>query len=185
MSRRSFLREFFKANRMVGSVLPSSRFLSKRMLQPISFQKAKVIIELGPGTGVFTKALLQQMPSESQLVVIELNDAFFSDLQKKFKAPNVHLIHGSAAEISKVLKQLNLPKADIILSSLPLSNFPSDLRTNILEEVKQNLQADGKLIQFQYSRGLKKLYGAHFKQVSIDYTLLNFPPAFIYTCTNS
>jgi phosphatidylethanolamine/phosphatidyl-N-methylethanolamine N-methyltransferase len=185
MSKRSFLREFFKANRMVGSVLPSSRFLSKKMLLPIAFEKAKVLIELGPGTGVFTKELLRQMPPNCHLVVIELNDAFFHDLQKKFQAPNVHLIHGSAADISAVLQRLQLPKADYILSSLPLSNFPVALRSAILEEVKQNMQPEGKLIQFQYSRGLKKLYGAHFDQVSIDYTVLNFPPAFIYTCTNS
>ena len=159
MSKRSFLREFFKANRMVGSVLPSSRFLSNKMLLPIAFEKAKVLIEL--------------------------NDAFFHDLQKKFQAPNMHLIHGSAADISAVLQRLQLPKADYILSSLPLSNFPVALRSAILEEVKQNMQPEGKLIQFQYSRGLKKLYGAHFDQVSIDYTVLNFPPAFIYTCTNS
>jgi phosphatidylethanolamine/phosphatidyl-N-methylethanolamine N-methyltransferase len=185
MSKRSFLKEFFKANRMVGSVLPSSRFLSKKMLQPIDFKKAKVLIELGPGTGVFTKELLRQMPTNCQLVVIELNDAFFSDLQKKFQAPNVHLIHGSAAEITAILQRLQLPKADFILSSLPLSNFPAALRSSILEEVKQNMQPEGKLIQFQYSRGLKKLYGAHFEKVSIDYTVLNFPPAFIYTCANS
>jgi phosphatidylethanolamine/phosphatidyl-N-methylethanolamine N-methyltransferase len=185
MSKRSFLKEFFKANRMVGSVLPSSRFLSKRMLQPIVFQNAKVIVELGPGTGVFTKELLKQMHPKCHLVVIELNDAFFNDLQLKLQAPNLHLIHGSATDISTILERLYLPKADVILSSLPLSNFPADLRRTILEEVKSNLQPDGKLIQFQYSRGLKKLYGAHFKQVSIDYTVLNFPPAFIYTCTNS
>jgi phospholipid N-methyltransferase len=185
MSKRSFLKEFFKANRMVGSVLPSSRFLSKRMLHPIVFQKAKVIVELGPGTGVFTKELLKQMQPNCHLVVIELNDAFFDELQQKLHAPNLHLIHGSATDISKVLEQLHLPKADVILSSLPLSNFPADLRHTILQEVKNNLQANGKLIQFQYSRGLKKLYGAHFEKVSIDYTILNFPPAFIYTCTNS
>jgi phospholipid N-methyltransferase len=79
MSRRSFLREFFKANRMVGSVLPSSRFLSSKMLAPIDFSKSKVVVELGPGTGVFTKALLKAMPQDSQLLVIELNEAFFKN----------------------------------------------------------------------------------------------------------
>jgi phospholipid N-methyltransferase len=185
MSKRSFLREFFKANRMVGSVLPSSRFLSKKMLLPIAFEKAKVIIELGPGTGVFTKELLRQMPAQCQLIVIELNDAFYQALQEKLQAPNLHLIHGSAAEISAVLQRLQLPKADFILSSLPLSNFPVALRSAILEEIKRSMHPEGKLIQFQYSRGLKKLYGAHFEKVSIDYTVLNFPPAFIYTCANS
>lgn len=185
MSKRSFLREFFKANRMVGSMLPSSRFLTKKMLQPIHFGQANVIVELGPGTGVFTKELLSNISASCHLVVIELNDAFFEDLQKKFQHPNLHLIHGSAGDLSSILQELNLSKADFILSSLPLTNFPKALRTSILEAIKVNLAAHGKLIQFQYTRGLKKLYGAHFEKVSIDYTILNFPPAFIYTCANS
>lgn len=185
MSKRSFLREFFKANRMVGSVLPSSRYLSEKMLQPIHFEQAKVLVELGPGTGVFTKELLSKMSANCHLVVIELNDAFFEDLQKKFQHPNLHLIHGSAGDLTSILESLHLSKADYILSSLPLSNFPAGLRSKILEEVKNNMHPVGKLIQFQYTRGLKKLYGAHFEKVSIDYTILNFPPAFIYTCANS
>lgn len=185
MSKRSFLREFFKANRMVGSVIPSSRFLSKKMLQPIHFEQAKVIVELGPGTGVFTKELLSQMSADCHLVVIELNDAFFTELQQKFQHPNLHLVHGSAGDLTTILQGFHLAKADYILSSLPLSNFPAALRNSILEAINDNLVKKGKLIQFQYTRGLKKLYGAHFKQVHIDYTILNFPPAFIYTCTNS
>ena len=86
---------------MVGSVLPSSRFLSKKMLAPISFEQAKVIIELGPGTGVFTKELLGKIKPHTQLIVIELNDAFYKALQEKIKAPNLHLIHGSADQISQ------------------------------------------------------------------------------------
>ena len=170
---------------MVGSVIPSSRFLSKKMLQPIDFKRAKVIIELGPGTGVFTKELVMQKHPNCQFVVIELNDAFFEDLKNELQIPNVHLVHASAVEISNILRKLKLAKADFILSSLPLSNFPVDLRNQIFNEIKSNLKSGGKLIQFQYSRGLKKLYGSHFKKVSIDYTVLNFPPAFIYTCTNS
>ena len=185
MSKRSFLREFFKSNRMVGSMLPSSRFLSKKMLKPIQFNAAKVIIEIGPGTGVFTKELISKIAAPCQLVVIELNDAFFKDLQNKFDEPFLHLVHGSAKDITQILKDLKLPKADYILSSLPLSNFPAALRQTILEEIKQNLNANGKLIQFQYTKGLRKLYGAHFKEVQIDYTALNFPPAFVYTCSNS
>ena len=120
MSKRSFLREFFKANRMIGSVLPSSRFLSKKMLQPIHFAKAKVIVELGPGTGVFTKELLSKISPSCHLVVIELNHTFYQDLQLKFQHPHLHLVHGSAGDITAILNGLNLPKADFILSSLPL-----------------------------------------------------------------
>ncbi|MEN9699509.1 MAG: rRNA ((1402)-N(4))-methyltransferase [Bacteroidota bacterium] len=185
MSKRSFLREFFKANKMVGSILPSSRFLSKKMLRPIQFDSAAVIVEFGPGTGVFTKALLSQMGPKCQLVVIELNDAFYQRLKRQFHDPRLHLIHGSASDLGNILKQLQLGKADYILSSLPLTNFPQELRNAILTEAKTQLSMKGLYIQFQYSRGLKSLYAQHFKHVSLDYTALNVPPAYIYTCSNS
>lgn len=170
---------------MVGSVLPSSRFLSSKMLAPIDFSNAKVIVELGPGTGVFTKALLKAMPADTHLVVIELNDSFFNNLQKQLKHPHLHLVHGSAADLDQIIQDLGFEKADYILSSLPLSNFPKELRTAILNSCQKALPANGKYIQFQYSRGLKKMYGDFFKQVEIQYTALNFPPAFVYTCSNS
>lgn len=185
MSRSSFLKEFFKANRMVGSVLPSSRFLSSKMMAPIDFSQAKLIIELGPGTGVFTKALIKAMPKDCQLLVIELNDVFFGNLQKQITSPQVKLIHGSATDINQYLKEMGLDHADYIISSLPLSNFPKELRNTILTSSKNSLTPDGKFIQFQYSRGLKKMYGDYFSNVEIAYTLFNFPPAFIYTCSNS
>jgi phospholipid N-methyltransferase len=185
MSRRSFLREFFKANRMVGSVLPSSRFLSTKMLAPINFSKTKVLVELGPGTGVFTKALIKAMPKDCQLLVIELNDAFYKNLQKQISSPQVKLIHGSATDINLYLREMGHEKADYIISSLPLSNFPKELRSTILNCCKASLQPEGRFIQFQYSRGLKKMYGDYFSKVQIDYTVLNLPPAFIYTCSNS
>lgn len=170
---------------MVGSVLPSSRFLSSKMLAPIDFSQAKLIIELGPGTGVFTKALVKAIPKDCQLLVIELNDAFFNNLQKQIISPQVKLIHGSATDISLFLKEIGLEHADYIISSLPLSNFPKELRSSILTGCKNSLTPEGKFIQFQYSRGLKKMYGDYFSKVQIDYTVFNFPPAFIYTCSNS
>lgn len=170
---------------MVGSVLPSSRFLSSKMLAPIDFSQAKLIIELGPGTGVFTKALVKAIPKDCQLLVIELNDAFFNNLQKQIISPQVKLIHGSATDISLFLKEIGLKHADYIISSLPLSNFPKELRSSILTGCKNSLTPEGKFIQFQYSRGLKKMYGDYFSKVQIDYTVFNFPPAFIYTCSNS
>jgi phospholipid N-methyltransferase len=185
MSRRSFLREFFKANRMVGSVLPSSRFLSAKMLAPIDFSRAKVIVELGPGTGVFTRALIKSMPQDCILLVIELNEAFYKNLQMQLSNPQVKLIHGSATELDTYLKKLGLAHADYIVSALPLSNFPNELRSKILESCKISIQPNGRFIQFQYSRGLKKMYKDYFSNVHIDYTILNFPPAFIYTCSNS
>lgn len=181
-TKRSFLKQFFK-DKSVGAMAPSSRFLAAKMLNHVPIKDAKVIIELGPGTGVFTEKIIQKMGSETQLIVIELNDHFYENLQAKIQHPNVHLVHDSAEQIQQILSDLNLEKADLIISSLPLAMFPSELRHNILDAARDNLLPKGHFVQFQYSLQAHSMLKKFFRNVKLDFTPFNFPPAFIYTCT--
>ncbi len=169
---------------MVGSMTPSSRFLAAKMLNHIPIKDSKIIIELGPGTGVFTEKILGMLGENTQLIVIELNDIFYHELETKFKHPNLHLKHDSADQIGFYLKELGFEKADLIISSLPLANFPPDLRNRLLLTAKKYLSKDGKFIQFQYSLQSRKALKRIFHSVRLDFTAFNFPPAFIYTCSN-
>jgi phosphatidylethanolamine/phosphatidyl-N-methylethanolamine N-methyltransferase len=184
VSKSSFIKQFFKEKNMVGAMAPSSRFLAAKMLNHLPIKESKIIIELGPGTGVFTEKIIEKMGPDTQLIVVELNDTFFEALHKKIDHKNVHLKHGSATEISNYLKELGLEKADLIISSLPLAVIPTEIRQLILSEVKTHLNNQGQFVQFQYSlqsrRALKKI----FSSVKLNYTPFNFPPAFVYTCSN-
>lgn len=162
---------------------PSSRFLAAKMLNHIPIEKAKVIVELGPGTGVFTEKILQMLGEHTQLIVIELNDDFFNALSEKLNHPNLHLRHGSADKIGIYLDELGFEKADLIISSLPLANFPNELRKEVIEIVKDCLIENGKFVQFQYSLQSLKSLKRNFRTVKVNFTAFNFPPAFIYTCT--
>lgn len=168
---------------MVGSMTPSSRFLAAKMLNHISIEEAKVVVELGPGTGVFTEKILEKMGENTQLIVVELNDDFYNTLQNKFHHPNLHLKHGSADQIGIYLKELGFEKADLIISSLPLANFPSDLRKNVIETAKNCLDDKGKFVQFQYSLQSLRSLKRNFHSVKVEFTAFNFPPAFVYTCS--
>ncbi len=168
---------------MVGSMTPSSRFLAAKMLNHIPIKEAKVVVELGPGTGVFTEKILEKLGENTQLIVVELNDDFFNTLQNKFQQPNLHLKHGSADQIGKYLKELGFEKADLIISSLPLANFPSELRKNVIETAKNCLDDKGKFVQFQYSLQSLRTLKRNFHSVKVDFTAFNFPPAFVYTCS--
>ncbi len=165
-------------------MIPSSRFLAAKMLNHISIEEAKVVVELGPGTGVFTEKILEKMGENTQLIVVELNDDFYNTLQNKFQHPNLHLKHGSADQIGIYLKELGFEKADLIISSLPLANFPSELRKNVIETAKNCLDDKGKFVQFQYSVQSLRAFKRIFNTVKVNFTPLNFPPAFVYTCTN-
>ncbi len=168
---------------MVGSIIPSSRFLAAKMLNHIPINDSKVVIELGPGTGVFTERILELLGDKTQLIVIELNDDFFHALKERFNHPNLHLKHGSADQIRTYLNELGVEKADLIISSLPLANFSAALRNNIIETAKDCLTENGKFIQFQYSLQSLKTLKRNFHSVKVNFTALNFPPAFVYTCT--
>ncbi len=167
---------------MVGSIAPSSRFLTNKMLENVDFKTARIFVELGPGTGVFTEEIIARMSNDSVLLVFELNDSFFEDLHSRIKDERVRLIHDSAEKINDYLLEYQLDFADVVISSLPLAVFSNELRGTILASAEKSLKETGKYIQFQYSlqakSSLKKLY----KNVNISFTPLNFPPAFVYTC---
>ncbi len=167
---------------MVGSVIPSSRFLARKMLGSIDFKTAKVIIELGPGNGVFTRMMIEQLSPDAHLLVFELNDAFYEALKREINDPRVHLIHDSAEHIGKYLDQYGLEEADVVLSSLPLANFPLVLKNKILSESHRILRSNGLYVQFQYSLNAKKVIKDFFPSLQISFTPANFPPAFVYTC---
>jgi phosphatidylethanolamine/phosphatidyl-N-methylethanolamine N-methyltransferase len=181
-AKRSFLKSFWKEKKMVGSMVPSSRYLAKKMLDPIDFSKAKVIVELGPGTGVFTRKILENLRPDGVLLVFELNDEFMALLRKEFHDPRVHLIHDSAEKIGEYLHKLGLKEADIVMSSLPLANFPDELKDTILKESHRVMGERGLYIQFQYSLNAKTHIKKTFRHVNISFTPANFPPAFVYTC---
>jgi phospholipid N-methyltransferase len=170
---------------MVGSLIPSSRFLATKMLKNIPFEQAKVIVELGPGTGIFTEKIMKRLNPDTHLVVIELNDEFHQKLAAKTHQENCHIVHGSASDLEKILSDLGLGKADCIVSSLPFSNFPKEIRVSIMQAVLHCLITSGTFIQFQYTLQSKKHFKSLFNNVAIDYAAFNFPPAFVYSCSNS
>lgn len=180
--KANFLKQFWQEKKMVGAMSPSSKYLANLMLKNIDFKKARVLIELGPGTGVFTKRILEKMQPDAKLLVFELNDTFFNNLSEEIEDERMILIHDSAEHIQKYLNENGLIHADYIISSLPLANFPNKLKTAILDASYESLVNNGKYIQFQYSLNSRKNLEDRFQSVHISFTPLNFPPAFVYTC---
>lgn len=180
--RKSFLRQFWQEKKMVGAMAPSSRFLAQKMLKGIDFQHARIIVELGPGTGVFTDKILELMHPDALLLVFELNDNFMAQLQARYTDSRVHLIHDSAEKIQVYLDKYGLTHADVVVSSLPLANFPKELRDSILNAADHALVENGHYVQFQYSLQSKKQIQKVFRKTEIRFTPLNFPPAFVYAC---
>ena len=183
VTKRSFIKQFFKDRQMVGAVSPSTRFLGERMLENVDFENSKFIIELGPGNGVFTDLILQRMRPDAKLYVFELNDEFFDSLSARIDDPRITLIHDSAEFLEKYVDPGQ--KMDCVISSLPLMVFPEELRNNVVKASYDILKPKGRYMQFQYSLQSKKMLESVFKSVTVKFTIKNFPPAFVYTCHKS
>ena len=167
---------------MIGSVVPSSKFLSKKMLDHLDFSSAEFVVELGPGTGVFTDRIIEKLGKDTTLLVIELNDTFYKDLKSRITDKRVHIKKGSASDLQKFMNELKTVQADFIVSSLPLAVIPDILRKRIVLEANAQLNDQGEFIQFQYSLQSFKLFKKVFNKVSVRPCLFNMPPAFVYSC---
>ncbi len=182
-SKKSFIQQYWREKKMVGAISPSSPFLAEKMLEHIDFKNSTVLVEIGPGTGVFTKRIIEKMNSETTLLVFELNKEFYDALQLEISDQRVIFINDSAEKLESYLIEYSFSKVDYIISSLPLSNFPQRITLKLLRTFQRALIAHGKFIQFQYSLKQKRELEHVFSKVSISFTPLNIPPAFVYTCT--
>ena len=179
----SFISEFFKNKTEVGAVAPSSKFLGNKMYGGIDFSEVKCIVEFGPGTGVFTKEILKRMNPDACMIIFETNPSFYQKLIEEIKDERALIVNESAEKIGEYLAIENQEKADFIISSLPLTVFPKELKENILKGAVDNLSENGQYIQFQYSLNAHKLLKEKFGSVKLAFSLINMPPAFVYKCS--
>src|SRR5215831_17475164 len=86
-----FASNFIRHPHMLGSIIPSSRFLVNQVLAPVDWERAMVIVEYGPGVGTFTAEILKRMRSDARLVVFETNDDFVKFLRNSLPDPRLHV----------------------------------------------------------------------------------------------
>jgi phospholipid N-methyltransferase len=178
-----FARNFFKFPAMLGSVIPSSRFLVNNLLSQVDWQRARVVVEYGPGVGTITQEILKRMRPDAVLVAIELNGEFVNFLHQEINDPRLHAVHGSAAAVRNVLADLKLPHADYIISGIPYTNMPDRLRREILRESRELLHPQGALLVYQFTRTVLPYLESSFRSVEQDFQVLNILPARIFYCT--
>ena len=177
-----FARNFLKYPSMLGSIVPSSRFLVKNIMGQIDWDRARVLVEFGPGVGTITKEALKRMRHDAVLVVIELNEDFVEYLRNTIQDPRLRVVHGSAAHVRRILAEQGLAPADYIVSSLPYSLLPEHVRREIVSESRHALKAQGSLLVFQYSRTLLPYLQSSFSSVRLGFQLFNILPAMIFHC---
>src|SRR5215510_4260621 len=119
-----FACNFVKHPNMVGWMLPSSPFVVDAVLEQVDWEKARVIVEYGPGVGTFTTKVLKRMRPDATLIALEINSDFCRFLSDSFDDPRLHLVQESATEVQGVLTRLGFNHADCVISGIPFKTLP-------------------------------------------------------------
>lgn len=180
-----FLKQFLLRPAGMGAVVPSSRLLARRMVDALDPQAGEHIVELGPGTGVFTRELLARGVAPSLITLVEFNKALAAHLRKAF--PALRVIEGDAEDLPRLLAGLPAPRK--IISGIPLRSMPPAKVARIARAVASVLPPGGRLVQFSYfsapsiAPAVAKEAGLAGRRAGM--TLINMPPAFVWRYTKS
>jgi phospholipid N-methyltransferase len=178
-----FALNFFKSPAMLGSLIPSSRFLVNDVLNHVDWDKARVIVEYGPGVGTITQEILKRMRPDAVLLALELNEEFVTFLQEEIVDPRFHAVHASASDVRSVLTKLGLPCADYIISGIPYSTMPHAVRREVMQASRQVLHPEGALLVYQFTNTVLPYLKSSFSSVRQNFQFLNILPARIFYCT--
>lgn len=181
-SRLRFLKQWVRNPREIGSVTPSSRFLTREVVSQIDFSRARHIAELGPGTGVFTQAILDHLAPDGQLLAVDTNAGFVEHLRREIADPRLVVVEASAERLDALVEEAGWPGVDAVVSGIPYSLLPKQVARAILQASRNALGDDGVFVGYQYSRMLRPQLLDVFGNVRYRSVLLNLPPAFVYTC---
>jgi len=179
--RIEFLRGFLRKPKEVGSIIPSSRFLERRIVRCADVGRARVIVELGPGTGGTTRAVLRAMAPDARLLALEINPRFVRHLRTGLHDPRLSVHEASATDIRSVLSAEGLDGADLVLSGIPFSTMPRALGLAILEEVRAALRPSGRFVAYQFRDRVGTLGREVFGRPRVQPEILNVPPMRVWT----
>jgi len=172
----SYVKNFLR-DRDVAAIAPSSQFLVRRVCKWIDFDEPSVIVEYGPGNGVFSKYIWERMTDDSTLILIESNPDFVDMLTEKTAGdPRVIVEEDRAENVANILAKHDIEAADYIVSGIPFSFLDEDVKYDLLSRTRDVLSAEGKFLVYQNYNHLEDPLREHFSEVTTEYEPRNIPP---------
>lgn len=175
-----FLRGFIRHPVMVGSVIPSSKVLIDKMLDPVDWANTKLFVEYGPGVGTFTQHILDRLAPDATLIAIDTNPDFVAYLDGKFTDSRLDAVAGSAANVRTIMADRGFEEADYILSGLPFSTLPPGVGPRIAAETAGALRSGGAFLVYQFSPKVRQFIAPHFDRIDKGFEWRNVPPATLF-----
>jgi len=179
MKQGQFFKTFIKQPKLNASITPSSRRAAKGMLDGLDLGSMEYVVELGPGTGVFTDLLAQRLPATCKVLLIELEEVYIEPLQENYD-DRFEVVRCSACNLQSLLNERGISRVDLVISGLPF-NMPSEVKTK-LQKTLLNLTETGTTMRwFTYFPWVMKKHYSQFNMKRANFILWNFPPMWIYT----
>ncbi|MFB6098458.1 MAG: class I SAM-dependent methyltransferase [Salinibacter sp.] len=172
----SYIKNFIR-DQDVAAIAPSSSFLVRRVCKWIDFDEDQVIVEYGPGNGVFSEYILDQMTEGSTLLLIESNPDFVDTLESMTtEDPRALVVEDRAEHIVEILEAHDLDEVDYIVSGIPFSFLDTETKHELLVRTRDVLAEDGKFLVYQNYNHLEDPLREHFSEVTKEYEPRNIPP---------
>lgn len=182
--RLVFIQEFLKHPLQIGSIIPSSRFLERRVVEVAEVASGNVIVELGPGTGGITRAMLRAMPQHAKLLSIEINTHFHT-LVGRIEDDRLIAHLGSATDLRQIMSDYDLDPPNAIVSGIPFSTMSRSVGSQILEAVSSLLPPNGRFVAYQVNSQVATLCRPFLGIEQISTEFLNIPPMRIFQWVKS
>lgn len=143
-----FLRSWIEKPLRMGAVMPSSKFLARAVARYVDIHSTAPVIELGPGTGAITDAMIAHGVAEKRLVLVEFDPGFCALMRERY--PQARVIQGDAYNLDKTLAELDTPGSAMV-SGLPIVTRPMPIRVKLMRDAFLKLEPGAPFIQFTYS----------------------------------
>ena len=161
----------------VGALTRSTSYVADEIIRALPAH-AKYIVEYGPGDGVVTREVLQRLPKDGRLVIIERNAQFIGEL-KRIGDPRLTVVHGDVVEHSRALWSLGMPRVDAVFSGIPCTFFTPPVRESIVRGTHAALASNGSFIVYQYTTLMRPVLRKYFPKVTTRLEPINLPPYFV------
>lgn len=168
-----FLQGFIEHPVMVGSIIPSSRFTIQKMLAPVNWSECKLFVEYGPGVGTFCRPVLERLPRDGTLIVIDTNPLYIDYLKATIADSRFIPVLGSAADVEQIVRAHGHDHADYVLSGLPFSTLPDGVGPAIAAATHRVLRPGGAFLVYQFSAKARDFMARHFHRIDQGFEPLN------------
>lgn len=181
-----YLKNFLK-DRNIASITPTSNHCVKKICERIDFNTARLFVEFGPATGVFTKYIIKHMHPDARFIAIERNPGFAEILSKNVTDSRLKIVNSTAERVDEIIQEAGGRKADYIISGIPFTFFNPTLKRSILEKTSSSLTPEGKFLVYQFfpqplnkQRQLTPYLREYWNDVEVSFELFNIPPLVIF-----